>query len=148
MSTDFNYDDFQPFYEGHKPRPYHFFKVILCIQNKYTFETISKPFYLSSKFSLKWLAKIIEKSHIRYPREVLDVTLKFYEVEDSDHILFQHITSEESFEREATIALFNAVLLYHWKLSPRELIKKYFKKFRTFLKSRIFIHRKPEIITL
>lgn len=147
MSTDPNYSDFQPLYEGQTPREYHFFKIILTIQNNATLEHIRVPFYISSKFTEKWLIRTIQEVHLAYPREELTVTLKIYEVGDSE-ILHQHITSKERLELYLNRCLISAVLLHHWNLSPGERIQKFFKKIRTFCRNHIFIVRKAKLVTL
>lgn len=147
MSTDLNYSDFQPLYEGQKPRPYHFFKIYLLIQNTSTLERITGVFYISTKFSINWLSKIVSNFRLPYPREYFSVTLKICEVEDSE-IVFQHITSQESFDRIAIATFFEIVLQHRWKLSISDKVKKFFKKIRTFWKNRLFIYRNKKIITV
>ena len=147
MSNDFNFDDFQPLYPGHTPRPYHFFKVFVTVRNRATSEQITGILYLSAKRSAQWLSNL---AHGRFtyplPTDYFSFEYRILEVPDDDEILFEHITTKERFEFVTTKFIMSLCLSKRWKINIIDKIKKIYRKFITFLNSHIFINRNEIII--
>jgi len=141
MTNDFRQDI--SFNDYSIPRDYHFYRVVVTITNKSTLETISAPLYLSAKRSVKWLTQQVTGTYY-YPLPVdyFKFQYSIYEVEDSDSIVFNHVTTKESVERSISKFIMYVVLSKSWK---KHKVKNFLKKIRTFCINRLFIYRKPKI---
>ena len=125
------------------PRDYHFYRVVVTVTNKSTMETISSSLYLSAKRSIKWLTQQVTGTYYYpLPVEFFKFQYDIQEVEDSDTIVFNHVTTKESVERSIVKFIMYIVLSKRWR---KHKVKNFLKNIRTFLNNHIFIYRKAKI---
>lgn len=122
------------------PRAYKFYQVNFKVRNKLTDEVIGMPFYISTKFTIKWLESIMHGSYyLPLPTENFEFSWTLREVQDNDRIVFHHIRTKEEWEHTSVKYVLTVVLSHHWRIDYIKKIKKIFKNIVTFLKYHLFI---------
>lgn len=142
MTNDYRQGLYKEICPWSTPRDYHYYRVRVTVTNKESLESIYGDLYLSAKRSLQWLQTQLSSS-MYYPLPVDYFFFKYdiYEVEDSDDILFQHITTKQTTELQVSKFVMFLVCSKSWH---KNILKKLFHKIQLFLHKRIFIS-KPKI---
>lgn len=114
-------------YEWCVPRDYHYFEVYFKVYNKYTCEYNTITYYISTKFTDKWLKKVVCIPSL--PKDVFEYHISFKEVQDRDDIVFHHITNHTQFDSIAVKYFLLCCGTRRWKLSVIKKLKSYFHKY-------------------
>lgn len=113
------------------PRPYHFFKVKFTVYNKTTCQYGSRVYYISSKNSYKWLQTTMRGfGYYPLPGTYFSYSWDIEEVEDSDDIVFHHITTKENWERLTYMYFLEVCGLCDWHYSLKLRLKLIIEKLK------------------
>lgn len=107
---------YEELYPYSKPMDTHFFKCRFTVFNKLTEEYKAVCFYLCCKRNQKWLERcLLYRGKYPLPTEFFTYSWDIKEVEDSDDILFHHITTPESCSRITFEYFMSVCALGHWR---------------------------------